>query len=134
MSDDRARSGPRSGLFHPALYKVALLLAGLFVLGSWGFAGGGFTDVVLAVVTYVFLVAAGLVSVLALTRRRHPRPDLDEGVKPSDRFELWADREVEISTGRVRGRLATVETLLPMAAVAVGMVAFALVLHFAGHA
>jgi hypothetical protein len=130
MSDSR----PHSGLFHPALYKVALLLAGLFVLGSWGFAGGGFTDVILAVVTYVFLLAAGLVSVLALTRRRHPRPDLDEGQKPNDPFDLWAEREVEISTGRVRGRLATVETLLPIAAVAVGMVAFALVLHFAGHA
>ncbi|MBV8188983.1 MAG: hypothetical protein JOY64_16605 [Alphaproteobacteria bacterium] len=130
MSD----SSPRSALFHPALFKAALLLAGLFVLSAWGFAGGGISDIALAVVTYVFLVAAGLVSALALTRRRHPRPDLDEGPKPNDPFDLWADREVEISTGPMRGRIATVETLLPIAAVAVGMVAFALVLHFAGHA
>jgi len=128
-----SNSAPRSTLFHPALFKAALVLAGLFVLAAWGFAGSGLGDIVLAVVTYVFLLAAGLVSLLALTRRRHPRPDLDEGPHAGDPFSRWADREVEISTGPVRGALATVETLLPIAAVAVGMVAFAVVLHFAGH-
>jgi hypothetical protein len=52
--------------------------------------------------------------------------------EPADPFGNWTKREVEISTGRVRGTLATMEILLPIAAVAVGMVAFALVLHFAG--
>jgi hypothetical protein len=130
MSD----SEPRSALFHPVLFKAALVLAGLFVLSTWAFASGGLGNIILAVVTYVFLIAGGLVSLLALIRRRHPRPDLDEGPKPHAPFDHWADREVEISTGRVRGRLATVETLLPIAAVAFGMLAFAVVLHFAGHA
>jgi hypothetical protein len=111
-----------------------LLLAGLFVVSAWGFASGGLGDIVLAVVTYVFLLAAGLVSLLALTRRRHPRPDLGEGPRAEDAFNRWADGEVEISTGRVGGTLAAVETLLPIAAVAVGMAAFAVVLHFACHA
>lgn len=50
----------------------------------------------------------------------------------ADSFGNWVCRDVETSTGRVRGSLATVEVLLPIAAVALGMAAFAVVLHFAG--
>jgi len=115
------------------VFKVMLGLAGLFVLAAWGFAGGGFTGIVLAVVSYVILVYAGLVLLLWLTGRRHPRTDLGGEHRP-DLFGRWTRREVEISTGPVRGSLAAIETLLPIAAVAVGMVALAVVLHFAGHA
>ena len=114
------------------VFKVMLGLAGLFVLAAWSFAGGGLTDAVLAVVSYIILVYTGLMSLLWLTRRRHPRPDLGDGER-ADLFGSWTRREVEISTGPVRGSLAAIETLLPIAAVAVGMVAFAVVLHFAGH-
>jgi len=114
-------------------FKGMLILAGLFVLAAWGFAGGGITDMVLVVVSYVVVVYAGLMLVLWLTRRRHPRLDLGDGER-TDSFGDWTSRDVEISTGPVRGSLAIVETLLPIAAVAVGMVAFAIVLHFAGHA
>jgi hypothetical protein len=103
------------------------------VLAAWGFAGTGFTDMVLVVVSYVVLVYAGLVLLLWLTRRRHPRPDLGDG-ESTDSFGNWTSREVETSTGPVSGSLAAIETLLPIAAVALGMVAFAVVLHFAGHA
>jgi hypothetical protein len=115
------------------VFKAMLVLAGLFVLAAWGFAGSGLTAVVLAVVSSIVLVYAGLVSVLWLTRRRHPRPDLGDG-QSTDPFGSWTSREVETSSGPVRGSLATIETLLPIAAVAVGMGAFAVVLHFAGHA
>jgi hypothetical protein len=37
-------------------------------------------------------------------------------------FDTWQDR--------VRGRNAAVEVLLPMAAIAIGMTAFGIVLHF----
>jgi hypothetical protein len=114
-------------------FKGMLILAGLFVLAAWGFAGGGITDMVLAVVSYVVVVYAGLILVLWLTRRRHPRLDLGDGEKTAS-FGDWTSRHVETSTGPVRGSLAAIETLLPIAAVAVGMVAFAIVLHFAGHA
>src|SRR5262249_24978984 len=110
-----------------------LVLAGLFVLAVWGFAGGGLTDTLLVVVSYIVVGYAPLMTVLGLTRRRHPRPDLGDGEKP-DLFGHWTRREVEISTRSVRGSLATIETLLPIAAVAIGMVAFAVVVHFAGHA
>ena len=115
------------------VFKAMLVLAGLFVLAAWGFSGGGATDVVLAIVSYVVAVYAGLMTLLWLTRRRHPRPDLGDGQK-LDLFGQWTRRHVETSTGPVPGSLATIETLLPIAAVAIGMVAFAVVLHFAGRA
>lgn len=114
-------------------FKGMLILAGLFVLGAWGFAGGGITDLVLVAVSYIVVVYAGLMLVLWLTRRRHPRLDLGDGER-TDSFGNWTSRDVETSTGPVRGSHAAIETLLPIAAVAVGMVVFAVVLHFAGHA
>ena len=115
------------------VFKAMLVLGGVFVLAAWGFAGGGFTDMILVAVSYIILVYAALMTVLWLTRRRHPRPDLGDGER-TDLFGHWTRREVEISTGPVRGSLAAIETLLPIAAVALGMVAFAVVVHFAGHA
>src|SRR5258708_35336692 len=102
MSNRAPRDRLGSAIFHPAIFKGILVLAGLFVLASWGFAGSGVTDMVLAVVSYVFLVAGALVSVLWLTRRRHPRLDLGDGER-TDSFGSWTSREVEISTGPVRG-------------------------------
>lgn len=119
------------------VFRAMLVFAGLFVLGAWGFAGGGLTDMVLVAVSYVVVVYAGLMTLLWLTRRRHPRPDLGDDPADGQRTDLfgsWTTREVETSTGRVPGTLATMEALLPIAAVAVGMVAFALISHFAGHA
>jgi hypothetical protein len=133
MSDPRPRDSLRPTAFHPGVFKGIVVLAALYVLAAWAFAGGGFSEMVLAVVSYVFLLAVALVSALWLTRRRHPRRDLGEG-EGTDSFGSWTSREVDTSTGPVRGSLATIETLLPIAAVAVGMVAFAVVLHFAGHA
>src|SRR5262249_48617852 len=115
------------------VFKAVLVLAGLFVLAAWGFSGGGLTNVMLAVVSYVVAVYALLMTLLWLTRRRHPRPDLGDAQGP-DMFGQWTRRHVETGTGPVPGKLAAIETLLPIAAVAVGMVAFAVVLHFAGHA
>jgi len=42
----------------------------------------------------------------------------------------WLAGEFDTNTGRVRGIAATVEIILPIAAVALGMAIFALVLYF----
>ena len=122
-----------SGEVHPGVFRAAMLLAALYVLAAWGFAGRGITDLMLAIVSAFFLVSVGLVALLWQTRRRNPRLDLGDRVREPGSFGHWACRDVETSTGRVRGSTATVEILLPIAAVAVGMVAFAIVVHFAGH-
>ena len=122
------------GEFHPGVFKAVIVLAALYVLAAWGFAGHGSTDMLLFVVSGFFLLSAGLVSLLWQTRRRNPRKDLGDRVCELDSLGNWVCRDVETSTGPVRGSTAMIETLLPIAAVAVGMVAFAIVVHFAGHA
>jgi hypothetical protein len=134
MSDPASRFDLRSAVFHPGVFKAIILLGTLYVLAAWGFAGHGITDMVLAIVSGFFFVSMGLVTLLWLTRRRNPREDLGDRECHTDSFGDWACRDVDTSTGPVRGSVATIETLLPIAAVAVGMVAFAVVLHFAGHA
>ena len=42
----------------------------------------------------------------------------------------WMTRDFDTWQDRVKGRNAAVEVLLPMAAIAIGMTAFAIVLHF----
>ncbi len=118
-----------SGRFHPVVYKVLAGLAALFVISSWLFAGHGRTDYLLAVASGVVLVMAGLPALLGLTgraarRRRGERAEQGE-------FGDWASRDVHLSTGPVKGIVAAVETIVPIAAVAFGMLIFGLVLHFA---
>jgi len=115
--------------FHPTVYKIVAGLAVWFVLAAWIFAGGGITDFLLVVVTGVFIVTLGIPALLALTHRA--RGGGERGV-PGGQFGDWVSREVHIQTGPVKGIFATVETALPIAAVAVGMTLFGLVVHFAG--
>jgi hypothetical protein len=134
MSDHIPPLDPQPTTFHPGVFKGVVLLGALYVLAAWGFAGHGITDMLLVVVSGFFFASIGLVTLLWLTRRRHPRDDLGDRECRTDSFGRWVGRDVETSTGRVRGSLATIEVLLPIAAVAVGMVAFAVIVHFAGHA
>jgi hypothetical protein len=133
MSDLMPRVDLRSASFHPGVFKAVVLLGALYVLAAWGVAGHGITDMVLVVVSGFFLVSIGLVTLLWLTRRRHPRDDWGDRDRHTDSFGNWVCRDVDTSTGPVRGSIAAIEVLLPIAAVALGMVAFAVVLHFAGH-
>jgi hypothetical protein len=119
---------PTSGRFHPYVYRMLAGLALWFVLSAWCFAGGGHTDLVLVVVTGLFSVSVGIPSLLALARRFHPA---HLSAERTEGFQQWAERDVDLWTGPVKGKLAATETLLPIAAVAFGMTAFALVLHFA---
>jgi hypothetical protein len=138
MSDPVRHPDIQSGVFHPGLYAAVVVLGAMFVLAAWGFAGGGPTDALLVVVSGFIFGSATLVTLLWLTRRRHPRDDLGDPMGKTEHhlesFRDWVCRDVDTSTGRLRGSIASIELLLPIAAVAVGMVAFAVVVHFTGHA
>ena len=124
---------PISGAFHPRVYGLMAGLALWFVLSSWAFAGGGATDLVLVMVTFIFLIGVGIPSLLSRIRHAHrsERPNDDESTTGRDIvFGNWAEDDVDLMTGPAKGRLVTVEAVLPIAAVAFGMTAFALVLHF----
>ena len=119
--------------FQPMVYKIVAALAVWFVLGAWIFAGGGATDFLLVIVSGVFLVTLGIPALLVLTeRRRTGQHGPHEQGEPMGQFGDWASREVHILTGPVRGIFAAVETALPIAAVALGMTLFGLIVHFTG--
>lgn len=130
MNDIASRvNRPVSNRLHRRVYAAMIGLALVLALSVWGFAGPGYADFVLVVVTAFVLGAVGLQYFLwrVAGRRRNAGP------APGDRkpFRDWADSEFDTGQGRLEGRSAAVEILLPLAAVAFGMVAFAIVLHFA---
>lgn len=111
-------------------YAVYAILAGFvawMALAAWGFAGPGYADLSLTVVTGLLVVATAIPFVLwrvwranssPSERKREPLADWMAGD-----FETWQDR--------VKGRNAAAEIILPIAAAAVGMTAFAIVFHYA---
>jgi hypothetical protein len=117
--------------FHPTVYKIIAGLAAWFVLGAWIFAGGGMTDYLLVIVSGVFLITLGIPALLAMAQRG--RPGRREQDDIGSRFSDWASRDVNLYTGPVKGRSAAIETMIPIAAVAIGMTLFGIVVHFAGH-
>jgi hypothetical protein len=95
----------------------------------WGFSGNEHTGLALTVVS-VFVFVAVTIPVLLW---RIWRKDTDRRPCPPSQpvpFASWRARDLEICDGRVKGTQALVQVLLPIAAVALGMTVFALVLHF----
>jgi len=114
---------------HPLVYKTIAALAFLFVAAAWGFAGSRYTGYLLAVVSGFFLLAVALPWVLWRIWSR--RSQGNDGENAQSRLRFWSNSDFETWTGKMRGRAALVEALLPIAAVALGMIAFAVALHIA---
>src|SRR5258708_27002556 len=114
MHDPYPRADFRSAVFHPGVFKAIVGLAVLFVAAAWGFTGGGITDMLLVVVSAFIFVSAGLVTLLWLTRRRHPRDDLGDRARRPDTFGASACRDVDTTTGPVPVSIALIETRLPI--------------------
>jgi hypothetical protein len=115
--------------FHPLVYWTIVGLCLWLVASVWGFAAPGDTGLALTVVSLFVAVAVGIPVVLWGISRgaRSGRRDAPATL----RFGDWLGRDFEAWSGRQRGRDAAVEVLLPIAAVAFGMSAFALALHLA---
>jgi hypothetical protein len=108
------------------------IMAGLvlwLVLASWGFAGSGYTDVALVVITGFFVVVTMIPFLLWRTWRAHRESaDSTEARLP---LADWISSSFETWQGRMKGANALVEMTLPIAAAAIGMTAFAIVFHYA---
>ena len=120
--------------FHPFIYKIAIGLVALFVVAAWAaFARRGDTGEDLAMVTFLLFVAVMIPYLMWLTwkHRQTPQPTLQGPVS----FREWAKGSVDVWQSRVKGADAAINALLPIAAVAIGMVllgiAFDIVRHFA---
>lgn len=117
---------------HPVVYAALVGLTLWLVLAIWGFANDGQTDYLLAVVTGFLVIAVAIPSTLALMvhRQRNSGDCKNTAERDTASFREWVAGDFDTWQDRVKGRDAAVEVLLPMAAIAIGMTAFAIVLHF----
>lgn len=119
---------PHTGHLHRRVYAAMAALAALYVLATWyGFGASSYIDYLLAVVT-AFLVMVVALPLLAWRQwREHPTRGPHDVER--DTFHAWAEHDVDTFTGATSGRSAAIEILLPLCAVAFGMLAFAILAH-----
>lgn len=110
------------------IYWIIIGLVIWLVISVWGFAGTGYSSLVLTVVSLFLVVAVGLPLLLGLIATRHPRRCEAEPEKGS--LREWLNHEFDAESGPMSARVAAVQVLLPIAAVSFGMTIFALVHHF----
>lgn len=110
-----------------AVYAAAIGFVAWMALAAWGFAGPGYADLSLAVVTGLLIVVIAIPLVLWRVWRANNDGQPDNRMSfsewKSSQFEIWQDRQ--------KGANAATEIILPIAAAAVGMTALAIVFHYA---
>ena len=104
-----------SGSLHPLVNIAIIGLVLMFVAAVWMCPYEAWLDVV---VTGLFVIAIAIPALLWLTWRRNADDARDDSHLS---FRDWAAGEFKTGTDSVKGANATVEILLPIAAVAVGM-------------
>jgi hypothetical protein len=126
MSDEIGPGNRRvSSNLHPRVYALITGLAFWFVVSVWSFAVDANADYLLVVVSGFIVVAVALPCILSRVRR------IDEGAEGESEssFRSWASADFATWQDRLPGANATVEILLPLAAVAFGMTAFGIIYH-----
>ena len=91
------------------------------------------TDYLLFIVSAFIFVVIALTLILSHVGRKHSAAD-SESTKDSDRqslFRDWMATDLEVWGDRLSGLQAAILILLPIAAAAIGMTAFAIVFHIA---
>ena len=112
----------------PLIYVALVGFVAWMVLAAWGFAGPGYADVALTVVTGFLALVIAIPFVLWRVARANRDGSQEE--RPPD-FDDWASGQFETWQDRVKGSSAAIEIVLPIAAAAIGMTAFAIVFHYA---
>jgi hypothetical protein len=123
--DNRNSAKPLvTGSLHPRVYAALIGLALWMALWVWSFVGGGETDYLLFIVTGFIVVVVALQLVLMRVRRADQTVDDDSGKNVALSFHDWSRGEFETERGRLRAAEAALLILLPIAAAAIGMMAF----------
>jgi hypothetical protein len=121
-----ASTKPVSKRLHPMVNAAIIGLALWFVFSVWlGFAGSEYTDYLLTVAS-LFVFGSLALPLIAWSVWRHNRKP-GAGRESQEDFRDWAVGDLDTQPGRVSATTATIEILLPIAAVAFGMTAFAIV-------
>jgi hypothetical protein len=131
-TDPRFEDGANSTIstkIHPAVYATIAALAVVFVVSAWGFAmADGYAGLALAVVSIFVLAAVAIPFKLwRIAQKSHGT----ETQLCRDPLRGWLAGELDIWQVRLKCRDAVVAILLPIVAVALGMVVFAIELHVA---
>ena len=122
------RNGASTDRLPLAVYAALIGFVAWMALAAWGFAGPGYADLSLTVVTLFLLIATAIPLVLWRVWRANSDPQTESKREP---FADWAAGDFETWQDRVKGRNAAAEIILPIAAAAVGMTALAIVFHYA---
>jgi len=133
---DRSALPTGSGL-HPRVYMLMIGLALWFVLAAWLFAGKGVTDYLLFIVSGFIFISVALPLILASVGGNDKLPNgepAESVVKPRQSFHDWVVGTFGTWGGRLSGKQALVQVLLPFAAAALGMTIFGVLLHLAERA
>src|SRR5262245_55700557 len=119
-----SRNRARANELHPRIYTAIVGLTLWLVLSIWLlFSRGNYEGLTLSVITLFFAVLVGIPLLLWLTWR-HNTPEQDGNAAP---FSEWIGNSFETWTGGISAREASIQILLPIAAVAIGMTIFGLV-------
>jgi hypothetical protein len=111
-----------------AVYAALVGFVAWMALAAWGFAGPGYSDVALTVVTGFLTIVIAIPFILWRVWRANRDPlDKESRIGLSE----WASGQFETWQDRMKGTSAAIEIALPLAAAAVGMTAFAIVFHYA---
>ena len=123
-----SRNRARANELHPRIYTAIVGLTLWFVMSIWLlFSRGNYEGLTLSVITLFFIVLVGIPLLLWLTWR-HNTPEQNGNAAP---FSEWTTNSFETSTGDISGRQASIQILLPIAAVAIGITVFGLVFMLA---
>jgi hypothetical protein len=109
------------------VYAALVGFVAWMALAAWGFAGAGYADLSLVVVTGLLVVAVAIPYVLWRVWRANSSPN----ERKREPFAEWAARDFETWQDKVKGGNAAAEIILPIAAAAIGMTAFAILFHYA---
>ena len=120
--ENKAQIRQTTSRLHPRVYARIVGLVGWLIVSVWIFAGAGPTDYLLVIVSgFIFIAAVGLPFILSR--------QLPQGGRDQPSFRTWRSWDFETWSGRLSGRQAAAQILLPIAAVAFGMTAFGIVLR-----
>lgn len=112
--------------FHPNVYRAAVGLVALFVLAAWIlFDRKSDVGLPLAMVSVLLLIAVLLPSALFLVWKKHPMPHQRHLEMIS--FHDWRSGDFAVWGSKIRSMHAAIDILLPLAAVAFGLVAIGIV-------
>jgi hypothetical protein len=125
---------PTTSALHSWVYTALIGLALWMVLWAWSFLGNGEVDYILFIVSGFICTVVGLQLVLMRVRRADKMIGGDTRQNSAASFRQWTRALFVAERSRMRAGEAALLILLPIAAAAIGMMAFGIEFMVVEHA